>query len=184
MKEKKGVEFHPLTYDEVLTQLECTDSGLSIYEVEKRKNKYEKNTLPVKEAPGFLKVFVMQFMHPLIYILLAATIASIAIVEYFDMAFIMLVILLNSSLGAYKERNAEKSALTLQNLLKIRALVKRNNKEVELDSSELVPGDIVLPESGNKIPADMRLIEARGLSLDESFFTGESVAATKQVLLC
>jgi magnesium-transporting ATPase (P-type) len=171
--------FHDKAPADVLSLLGVGQKGLSGQEAAKRLEQYGPNTLPAREAPGLLKVFLMQFLHPLIYILLAAAIASLAIGEFVDAGFIMLVILLNSSLGAYQEWNAEKSASALQNLLKIRARVLRDGTESEIDSSELVPGDIVLLESGNKVPADLRLLEARGLSVDESFLTGESVAAEK-----
>lgn len=113
--------------------------------------------------------------------MIAATVASIAIGEAKDAIFILLVIVINSALGAYQEYNAEKSEASLQNVLKIKARVKRNNKEKEVDSEVLVPGDIVLLESGIKVPADIRLLEASNLTTDESFLTGESIAAKKTV---
>lgn len=178
---EKCKEWHSLSVDEVLDEFNTTKQGLNSSEVEERIKRYGRNSLPTKEAPGFVKIFFMQFLHPLIYILLAAAVASIVISEYVDAAFIMLVILLNSSLGAYQEWNAEKSASALQQLIKIKVRVLRNNKEVEMDSEDLVPGDIVLLESGNKVAADMRLLEARGLLVDESFLTGESIAAEKNI---
>ncbi|MFO7723382.1 MAG: HAD-IC family P-type ATPase [Bacteroidales bacterium] len=179
MNNISGIKFHSKVATEVLEILNSSVDGLPEKEAMKRLEQYGPNVLPTREAPGLFKVFLMQFLHPLIYILLAAAVASLAIGEYVDAGFIMLVILLNSSLGAYQEWNAEKSASALQNLLRIRARVLRDGKEAELDSSVLVPGDIVLLESGNKVPADLRLLEARGLSVDESFLTGESIAAEK-----
>jgi calcium-translocating P-type ATPase len=89
------------------------------------------------------------------------------------------VIALNSGLGAYQEYNAEMSAASLQKMLKIKARVRRNNKEIEISSEELVPGDLVLLESGYKVPADLRLLVVNNLAADESFLTGESLATNK-----
>jgi P-type E1-E2 ATPase len=96
-----------------------------------------------------------------------------------DAVFILLVIVINSGLGTYQEYSAEKSAEGLKSLLKINAKVKRDKEKIEVPSEELVPGDIVLLESGIKVPADMRLLEAGNLSVDESILTGESVASDK-----
>ncbi|MFO7657600.1 MAG: HAD-IC family P-type ATPase, partial [Bacteroidales bacterium] len=105
--------------------------------------------------------------------------ASVAIGEAKDAIFIFLVIFINSGLGTYQEYNAEKSAAGLQSMIKIKARVKRDGKETELDSEVLVPGDIIMLESGLKVPADIRLLETSNLSVDESFLTGESIAAKK-----
>ena len=183
MKETNGrsILWHSRSANEVIEDLKTDRRGLDISDAEQRLEKYGLNELPSGKSPGLFRVFLMQFLHPLIYILLAAAVASLAIGELVDAAFIMLVILLNSSLGAYQEWNAERSASALQNLIKITARVLRNGKEIELDSSFLVPGDVVMLESGNKVPADMRLIEARSLTVDESFLTGESVASEKRI---
>jgi P-type E1-E2 ATPase len=90
------------------------------------------------------------------------------------------VIVLNSGLGAYQEYNAEKSAAGLQKLLKISARVQRSGVQTEIPAQNLVPGDIVFLESGNKVPADLLLLDVSGLTADESFLTGESLAATKK----
>jgi len=128
-----------------------------------------------------LAILLHQILNPLIFILLAAAVASVAIGEGTDAVFILIVIALNSGLGAYQEYHAEKSAASLQRLLKITARVRRSNREREISSQEVVPGDIVLLESGNKVPADLRLVQAHGLASDESFLTGESIAAEKDI---
>ncbi|MDZ7376638.1 MAG: HAD-IC family P-type ATPase, partial [candidate division KSB1 bacterium] len=172
--------WHAMPIEEVLSRLNSSENGLSHDEVNRRLEQFGFNTLPVQEPPGLLKVFLLQFLHPLIYILLAAAVASLVIGEVVDAAFIMIVILLNSSLGAYQEWNAERSAAALQKLINVKVRVKRDGKELEISSKELVPGDVVLLESGNKIAADLRLISAAGLTVDESFLTGESIAAEKK----
>ncbi|MFO7964304.1 MAG: hypothetical protein R6U50_10320 [Desulfobacterales bacterium] len=90
------------------------------------------------------------------------------------------VIVLNNGLGAFQEYNAEKSAAGLRKLLKINARVQRSGAQTEIPAENLVPGDIVLLESGNKVPVDLRLLDVSGLTADESFLTGESLAADKK----
>ncbi len=172
-------KWYSLELNDIFEKLDSSKDGISADEVNERLNFYGKNALPPAKPVTLLQIILHQIINPLIFILLAAAIASIAIGEAKDAAFIFLVILINSGLGAYQEYNAERSAQSLQNLLKISARVKRNNKEQDIDSKNLVPGDIVLLESGLKVPADMRLIESSNLAVDESFLTGESVAAKK-----
>ena len=174
-------KWYSLELDDVFEKLDSSKDGLDTDEVKERLKFYGENTLPPGKQVTLLQIILHQIINPLIFILLAAAIASIAIGEAKDAAFIFLVILINSGLGAYQEYNAEKSAQSLQNLLKINARVKRNKKDQDIDSKNLVPGDIVLLESGHKVPADMRLIEASNLTMDESFLTGESVAAKKTI---
>jgi magnesium-transporting ATPase (P-type) len=128
-----------------------------------------------------MQIILHQLLNPLIFILVAAAIASVAIGEGKDAIFIFLVIFINSALGTYQEFNAERSASSLQKLMKFKARVRRDGKETEVPSEGIVPGDIVLLESGMKVPADMRLLEVSGLEIDESFLTGESVSAKKQI---
>ncbi len=161
--------------------MDSSKDGLTIEEAEKRLKFYGENTLPALKATTIWQIILHQVLNPLIFILIAAAVASIAIGEAKDAIFILLVIVINSGLGAYQEYNAEKSAASLQCVLKIKARVKRNKKEEEVDSEILVPGDIVLLESGIKVPADLRLLEASNLTTDESFLTGESIAAKKSV---
>ena len=172
-------KWYALELDEVYKKLDSSREGLATDEVNERLNFYGKNTLPPAKPVTLFQIILHQLINPLIFILLAAAVASIAIGEAKDAAFIFLVILINSGLGAYQEYNAEKSAQSLQKMLKISARVRRNNKEQDIDSKNLVPGDIVLLESGLKVPADMRLIESSNLAVDESFLTGESTAAKK-----
>lgn len=181
-KSKLGQEeWHSFEESEIFRELDSTKDGLTSEEAEKRLKFYGENVLPSQKATTLLQIILHQVLNPLIFILIAAAVASIAIGEAKDAIFILLVIVINSALGAYQEYNAEKSAASLQSVLKIKARVKRNNKEEEVDSEVLVPGDIVLLESGIKVPADIRLLEASNLTTDESFLTGESIAAKKTV---
>ncbi|MFN4285887.1 MAG: cation-translocating P-type ATPase [Lacibacter sp.] len=172
--------WHAFSETELWEKTASQPEGLAPEEVTYRQKQYGLNKLPAGRKVTLLHIIAHQLINPLIFILLAAAIASILIGEAKDAIFIFVVILINSSLGAYQEYNAEKSAAGLQQLLKIKARVRRKGTESEIDSEELVPGDVVLLESGLKVPADVRLLEAVNLNIDESFLTGESLAAVKQ----
>lgn len=165
----------------IFSELKTSEKGLKQEEVEKRLKFYGGNKLPDAKKVTLMQIILHQLLNPLIFILVAAAVASIFIGEGKDAVFIFLVILINSTLGTYQEFNAERSANSLQKLMKIKARVKRDGKETEIPSEDLVPGDIVLLESGMKVPADIRLLEVSGLEIDESFLTGESIAAKKQI---
>jgi magnesium-transporting ATPase (P-type) len=173
-------KWHSLEEQEVYEELQSRPEGLNQQEAAERLRFYGPNALPVKKPPTMWATLLHQVLNPLIFILMAAAVASVAIGEVTDAIFILVVIGLNSGLGAYQEYHAEKSAASLQNLLKIKARLRRDKKEREILSEEVVPGDIVLLESGNKVPADLRLLQVNNLAADESFLTGESIAAEKQ----
>jgi magnesium-transporting ATPase (P-type) len=178
---REQIAWHSLETSDVFERLGSSPKGLSSEEAAKRLEQYGANKLPEGEKITLLQIIWHQLMNPLIYILIAAAVASIAIGEGSDAIFIFLVILINSGLGTFQEYNAEKSAASLQSMLKIKARVRRDGKDKEIDSELLVPGDIVLLESGLKVPADIRLTEASSLASDESFLTGESQAAQKSL---
>ena len=171
--------WHVLEEQEVRRELASRPEGLEAAEAAERLQFYGPNALPVKPPPSLWAILLHQVRNPLIFILVAAAIASLAIGEAADAVFILIVIALNSGLGAYQEYNAERSAASLQQLLKIAARVRRGGVERELPAEEVVPGDIVLLESGRKVPADLRLLQVQNLAADESFLTGESMAAVK-----
>lgn len=172
-------KWHAFEEQAVYEELQARPEGLDEREVTRRLEYYGPNTLPTKEPPTIWAILLRQVLNPLIFILLAAAVASIAIGEPADAVFILIVIALNSALGAYQEYQAEKSAAGLQRLLKIKARVRRGGKEMDVPAEQVVPGDIVVLESGDKVPADLRLTEANGVLADESFLTGESMASEK-----
>jgi magnesium-transporting ATPase (P-type) len=181
-KQHSGIgtqDWHSFEEPKVFQELSSAIDGLNSEEAEKRLQYYGENKLPESRKVTLLKIILHQLINPLIFILIAAAVASVMIGEGEDAIFIVLVILINSLLGAYQEYNAEKSAASLQSLMKIKARVRRDGKEKEIPSEGVVPGDIIFLESGLKVPADMRLLEASNLSIDESFLTGESIAAKK-----
>lgn len=175
----KETNWHALSEQEVFEKLETNKSGLGEAAVAERLEMYGPNTLPAPKQPTIWDILLHQVANPLIFILVAAAVASVMIGEGVDALFIFVVIALNTALGAYQEFKAQKSASSLQKMLRIKALVRRDGKSKEVPSEDLVPGDVVLLESGAKVPADLRLFEANNLASDESFLTGESVAAEK-----
>jgi magnesium-transporting ATPase (P-type) len=171
--------WHSLKLSEIFEKLNADENGLSHREVEKRRSEFGINELPIAKAPTLVVIFFRQLLNPLIYILIIAGLISLIIQEYSDAIFIFAVILLNSIIGAWQENKAEKTASSLKKLIKIKVTVVRNGIEKEIDSDELVPGDIVKLTSGTKIPADLRILESKNLSVDESLLTGESRAVEK-----
>jgi calcium-translocating P-type ATPase len=178
---QKTEDWHALTCEEVGNLLQTGNEGLTESEVIKRRKQTGINSLPEGKGISVLLIVWHQIKNPLISILLVAALVSLAIGDYKDAIFIFTVILLNSVLGAYQEFKAEKSAASLKTMLQIKARVWREGHLKTVDSKELVPGDLVFLESGYKVPADLHLIEAQNLQIDESFLTGESVAANKRL---
>jgi magnesium-transporting ATPase (P-type) len=171
--------WHSLEVNEIFKLLNSDIKGLTNEKASSILEKNGLNKLPQGKKISLLNIILHQLLNPLIFILIAAAVASVLIGEGKDAIFIFLVILINSILGTYQEYNAEKSASALQNLLKIKCHVRRDGETIETDSENIVVGDIVYLESGVKIPADLRLVEARNLEIDESFLTGESLSSIK-----
>lgn len=170
---------HALAADEVCVALATNAKGLASAEAQARLARFGRNELPHAEPPGVARIFFRQFLNPLIYILLVAAAISIAMRDWSDSGFILGVLVLNAVIGCIQEYSAEKSAQALRALTVSKAYVLRDGEDHELDATELVPGDVVLLESGGKVPADVRLIADGGLEVDESLLTGESLTVTK-----
>jgi magnesium-transporting ATPase (P-type) len=179
LSDHEGIFWHSLPIEEVYKRLCAGPSGLSPDEAEKRLDQYGPNVLPARKPPGVLILFLRQFKSPLIYILLIAALISYLLQDVKDAAFILLVVLLNAGIGLVQEWKAEQSAGRLEKLLHITAHVRRGEHDQRIDATMLVPGDLVYLESGDRVPADMRLIHSAHLSIDESILTGESNAVDK-----
>jgi len=171
---------HASQATEVLAGLQSSASGLGHAEAAARLQRYGRNALPTAEPPGIALVFLHQFTSPLIYVLLVAAVVSVAIQEWSDAGFICAVLLLNAIIGTAQEYSAQRAATALQQLVTTRSRVLREGDADERDAEELVPGDIVLLESGERVPADMRLFTSHDLEVDESLLTGESSAVFKR----
>ncbi len=172
--------WHAESLENVLAELQSEPQGLTEHEARKRLDRYGRNQLPEKGPTPIWLIFLRQFMSPLIYILVAAAVVSIVIGDFKDAVFIGLVLLINAGIGTYQEGQAEKSSHALKKLLRMHAQVQRDGEVREIMADEIVPGDIVWLESGNRVAADIRLLSSQGLEIDESLLTGESIAVAKK----
>lgn len=154
--------------------------GLSHQDAQDRLKEYGRNKLPQPKPPSLLVVFVRQFCNPLIYILITAAVFSLVIHQWSDAGFIFAVLLINALIGTYQEFSVQKAALALRSLVSKKTRVMREGSVCELDSAEIVPGDIVCLESGDSVPADLRLISSHSLDINESLLTGESLPVAKR----
>lgn len=169
-----------LTPTQALHNWHSDINGLSNAEVALRQAQYGPNRLPQPTPAGISRIFLRQFLSPLIYILLIAAAVSLLIGEWTDAGFIFAVLIINAVIGTSQEYSAQRSATALQQLVATQVRVLRAGDAYEIDTTELVPGDVVLLESGLKVPADMRLLKSHALDIDESLLTGESLAVAKQ----
>lgn len=153
--------------------------GLTPSQIASLKKQYGENSLPSKEKVSWWQILLEQFKNPLIYVLFFVGLVSVAFGEHNDVLLILGVVLLNVAMGFYQEFNAKKTLQALHGLLKPKTTVVRNGIRQEIQASELVPGDIVVLGSGDKVPADGRLLESISLLINESILTGESEAVEK-----
>jgi len=174
-----GRPWHTLSAEHALQLLEASDRGLSEEQAAQRLVTYGRNTLPEPPRTGWWRVFFKQFKSALIYVLLAAAVLSLVIGEFSDAGFIMAVLLINAIVGTVQEYNAETSARALGRIMQITARVVRNGRRQSIDSAALVPGDVVILEAGDAVPADIRLLFTHEARADESLLTGESTPVTK-----
>lgn len=157
-------------------------SGLTQREAEQKLAQYGPNKLPEPPMAGPLLILMRQFLSPFIYILLIAAVVSFFLEEYSGAIFILAVLFLNAVIGTIQEYSAQRSAAALRNMVKGETHVIRDGIGVTIDVEEVVPGDLVMLSSGDKVPADVRLLSSHNLALDESLLTGESLAVSKNAL--
>jgi cation-transporting ATPase F len=173
--------WHHLPLDEVATLMESDgERGLDMFEVSRRQTHFGPNQITLKKGKSPLLLFLQQFHQPLIYILLVAVAVTAALKEWIDSGVIFGVVLVNSVIGYVQESKALKAIEALTHTMQGAATVMRSGKKATIAVSELVPGDLVLLQSGDKVPADLRLVRSRELQIDESALTGESVPVQKQ----
>jgi Ca2+-transporting ATPase len=173
--------WHHLHKDEVVTLLESeANRGLDRFAVTRRQAHFGPNRLTQKKGKSPLQLFLLQFHQPLIYILLAATLVTFVLREWVDSGVIFGVVLVNALIGYIQEIKALKAIEALARAMEGEATVIRSGDKQTVAATELVPGDIVLLQSGDKVPADLRLLKSRELQIDESALTGESVPVQKQ----
>lgn len=183
-KEQKRDLFYTQNEEQVLSSLESSVEGLTSQEASKRLAEYGRNELDEGEKRTLLAKFLDQFKDLMIIILIAAAILTV-ITEgshgLTDAIIILAVVILNAAFGVYQEGQAEAAIEALKNMSSPVARVRRDGHVVEVDSKDLVPGDIVLLEAGDVVPADMRLLEANSLKIEEAALTGESVPVDKDL---
>jgi len=174
-------QWHHLAADEVLELVgSAPEKGLDVFEVEQRQQRFGPNVLTPQPGKSPLARFLLQFHHPLLYILMAAAVITALSKEMVDAAVIFGVVLINAIIGYVQEAKAEKALDALARTMTTSAAVIRAGQKQQIDATGLVPGDIVLLQAGDKVPADLRLVQSRDLQVDEAALTGESMPVEKQ----
>ena len=173
------MNYYDIETDKVLKELKSRKTGLKKEEVEESQKQFGKNELPKQKQESALKIFMSQFADPMELILCITVVLSFISGEVVDAIALMVIIFVDVLLGTYEEWKARKDAESLINMIKVTTTVIREGKTIDIDSSEVVVGDIISLESGVKISADARLIECHNFQTDESALTGESIANTK-----
>lgn len=179
MSEIAEKKWHNLKRDEVLKILDSRPSGLSTNEASARLRQYGPNQLEGRKKVPPVVVFLRQFLSPLIYVLLAATVISFIMGSVIDATVILVVLLLNAIIGYVQETRAERAMEALIQMAAPQANVQRDGKVTMLPATQIVPGDILLLETGERVPADARLIEVSNLKVNEATLTGESMPVEK-----
>jgi len=174
--------WHARSGDETLQALHSGPHGLSAAEARRRFDKYGANRLAETRPPSVLERLGRQFNNLLLMVLMAAAVVTALMGHWVDTAVISAVVVLNAVIGFVQEGKAEKALQAIRHLLSPHALVLRDGHQHEIDAADLVPGDVVLLASGDSLPADVRLLQARNLRIDEAALTGESVPVDKGVV--
>ncbi len=170
-----------LQAEDVLAKLQCEAEGLSTQEAAARLHKYGPNRLPPPATRSGLRRFIMQFHNILIYVLLVSVLITFLLDHWVDSGVILAVVIANALIGFIQEGKAEKAMDAIRHMLAPHASVLRDGQRHSIAGEAVVPGDVVLLEAGDKVPADMRLLSAHGLQIQEAILTGESVPVDKSV---
>lgn len=175
----KTSQWHADSTEQVLSRLDADTSGLGCDEAQARLSSYGPNRLPEGVQQSRLKRFLLQFHNTLIYVLLGTALITALLTHYVDTGLILAVIVVNAVIGYVQEGKAEKALSAIRQMLAPRASVIRDDTRQAIMAENLVPGDIVLLEAGDRVPADLRLLQAYGLQIQEAILTGESMASDK-----
>ena len=179
MQAPSGHDWHALPGQQSLEHLNSSAQGLSSADAAQRLSEHGPNLLPQQQASGPLKRFALQFHNLLIYVLLGACLLTLLLGEWLDSAVIFAVVLINALVGFVQEGKAQQAMLAIQQMLSMESRVRRNGQVHSIAAEQLVPGDWVLLEAGDRVPADLRLLETRDLRIDEAALTGESLPVDK-----
>ena len=171
--------FHAQTVERVLTELDTSVLGLDADEAASRREKHGPNRLPQEPRPGPIRRFLAQFQNILIYVLLGSAAVSAILGEVIDASVILLVVLINAVVGFIQEGKAERALEAIRDMLAPAAAIRRDGHRETIPAEDLVPGDLVLLKAGDRVPADLRLVETESLEIQESALTGESLPVAK-----
>lgn len=167
--------------ENILKKYKTSLEGLNTQEIQKRQEKYGLNELNESKKQHPILLFLSQFLDALITLLLIAAVSAFLINDVIDAVVILIAVLLNTTIGFIQEYRSQKAVEMLKSLVTKTAIVRRNSEMKEINSHELTIGDIVIVSEGNKVPADLKIIEANDLTADESYLTGESDAILKEI---
>ncbi len=176
----KPAAWHALDPDAALAELDARNDGLSTEEADRRAEIHGPNALPKPPKRPALLRFLAQFHNVLIYVLLAAGVVAALLGEWIDTAVILAVVLINAAIGFVQEGKAERAMEAIGDMLAPKARVKRDGRWQDLEAELLVPGDLVRIKSGDRVPADIRLLQSHDLRIDQAALTGESLPVDKQ----
>ncbi|MCL4697484.1 MAG: HAD-IC family P-type ATPase, partial [Burkholderiaceae bacterium] len=174
-----AVPWHALGADEVQQRLQCPPAGLDEAEVQRRLAQHGPNRLAPPRKRGPLVRFLLQFHNILLYVMLAAAVITAALGHWVDTSVLLAAVVVNAIIGFIQEGKAESALEAIRSMLSPRATVLRDGRRLDIDAAELVPGDRVLLASGDRVPADLRLVDVRELRVEEAALTGESLPVDK-----
>jgi magnesium-transporting ATPase (P-type) len=176
-----AIDWHAQSVETAFSSLESNAAGISKVEAEQRLARYGENRLPEPQSRTLLMRFLYQFHNLLIYVLISAGLITAILGHWIDASVIAGVVLINAIIGFVQEGKAEDALKAIQQMLSPNAMVIRGGKQISIKAEYLVPGDIVFLQSGDKVPADLRLFRVKGLQVQESALTGESIAVEKSI---
>lgn len=179
--ERPPRDWHLLDTEACLRALGADADGLTASSAQERLDRYGQNVLETESPPSSWRRLLRQFNNVLLYVLLGSAALTAGLGQWLDTAVIVGVVLINALVGYIQEGRAEQAMLALKSMLRLRALVLRAGRAIETDAAELVPGDVIILQAGDRVPADARLMDTKHLETDQSILTGESTPTPKNV---
>src|SRR5690606_12622729 len=176
---KQKIWFYAMSVESVLQYFGTPENGLETKQVEELRQKFGRNEIPEAEKISWFRLLIKQFKSLLVAILIVAAVISYIAGHVIDMYVILAVVIINALIGFVQEMKAEQAVSALKKMIVPKARVMREGKEFVIPSGELVPGDIIILEEGESIPADARIITSKNLQVTEASLTGESIPESK-----